>query len=297
MTQRHPFTLPVLLALFAVYIIWGSTYLGIALAIDGIPPLLMAGTRFWSAGLLMLLWLKHRGHPLPTLRQWGNALLIGSLMLGVGNGAVTIAEQWVATGLAAVMIATVPLFSILCAHWLLGQRAHGIEWLGLAVGFAGILLLNSDQRLSGQPLGAFLLLAAAFCWALGSALSRRINMPTGPMSSAAQMLCAGVCMSLAGLLHGERIHHIPPAKAMLATAYLAVFGSLIAYSAYQYLLKTVRPALATSYAYVNPLVAVGLGTLFLSEPVTPRMVLAMTIILSAVLLVMLAQWQRSRQQR
>lgn len=289
---RPTFTVPVLLALFALYVIWGSTYLGIAIAIDGIPPLLMAGSRFIIAGALMLTWQRWRGAPWPTARQWGNAAVIGALLLGGGNGGVTIAEQWVASGLAAVMIATVPLFSLLFAM-LYGQRPRALEWIGIALGFSGIVLLNADARLSGQPLGAALLLFAAASWAFGSVWSRRIDLPEGPMASAAEMLCGGLLMLVLGGLRGERVTSMPPTHALMAVGYLVLFGSLIAFSAYQYLLKTVRPALATSYAYANPVVAVLLGTVFLHEEITGRMVMAMVVILGAVGVVALGQLKKA----
>ena len=283
------FTFPVLACLFGVYLIWGSTYLGISWAIRGIPPFLMAGTRFVLASLLVGGWCLYKKHPLPSKAQWKNAFIMGLLMMVGGNGLVTVAEQWMPTGVAAVMIATVPLFALIFSHLHHRQKAHMLEWAGIVTGFTGIVLLNSDHALLAQPLGILMLLSAAASWAWGSVWSKNQDLLKGMMGSAAQMLAGGLMMVVLGLLRGERVTTMPDQHALLALAYLTLFGSILGYSAFVYLMNHVRPALATSYAYVNPIVAVSLGALLNGEQVTLKMVLSMGIILSAIFLVMLAQ--------
>jgi drug/metabolite transporter (DMT)-like permease len=273
------------LALLAVYLIWGSTYLGIRVALEGFPPFLMAGVRFAIAGGALYLWLRARGAPAPSRAQWGGGALLGLLLLAGGNGGVTFAEQWVASGLAALSVATVPLWAALFAG-LLGHWPGRIEWLGLALGFAGVVLLNLEGDMRAQPLGALILALAAMSWAFGTVWSRRMTLPAGLMSSAVGMLAAGPMLLLLGLASGERITSLPAARPLLALGYLIV-AALFAFSAYNYLLRRVRPALATSYAYVNPPVAVALGVWLAGERIGSHGLLAMLVILAGVALVML----------
>ncbi len=279
--------LPAVAALLAVYVVWGSTYLAIRFALEGLPPLLMAGARFLVAGGVMfaVLWL--RGAPTPTAGQWRNASLVGGLLLLGGNGGVVVAEQWVASGLAALGVATVALWSALFAGvW--GQWPRRVEWLGLAVGFAGVALLNLDGNLRASPAGAVALLVATVSWAFGSMWSRHLDLPSGLMAPAAQMLAGGTLLVVAGGLTGEAVPHAIALRPLLALAYLVVFGSWVGFSAYLYLLRRVRPAVATSYAYVNPAVAMILGVAFAGERITPTEWLAMPVILAGVALVVVA---------
>lgn len=280
--------LTIILALLALYLIWGSTYLGIRIAIEGFPPLLMAGGRFAIAGLGLYLFMRLRGVPNPSLRQWRNAAAIGFLLLVIGNGGVTFAEQWVPSGLAAVAIATMPLWAALFAG-LWGRWPRRVEWIGLAVGFVGVVLLNLENGLRANPLGAALLLLSPICWALGSTWSRHLDLPTSFMGSAAEMLVAGIAMLVGGLLSGERLAGPPSTSSILAVLYLIIFGSIVAYSAYLFLLSRVRPTLATSYAYVNPVVAVALGAFLVNESVSPLGLAAMAIIVLGVVLVLAAR--------
>lgn len=280
-------------AFFALYLIWGSTYLAIRIGVESWPPLLMAGVRFLIAGSLLYGFLRRRGVPAPTRVQWRSAAAIGFLLLACGNGAVTIAEHaGVAFGVAALAVATVPLFTLLFGL-LFGHRNSLLEWAGIALGLVGIALLNLGSNLQASPLGAALLVFAAAAWAFGSVWSRHLPLPPGPMASAAEMLVAGAVMLVGGLLSGERLHQWPTAAGWGALAYLVVFGSVIAFSAYMYLLKNVRPAAATSYAYVNPVVAVLLGIAFAGEHIGSEEALAMTVIVGAVVLIGLPQWRRS----
>src|SRR5579883_247779 len=276
------------LALFALYIIWGSTYLAIRIAVQGIPPLLMAGIRFLLAGGLLYLFLRLRGVPAPTRRQWGGSACVGALLLGGGMGGVAFAEQWVSSSLAALCIATSPLWiSLFMGLW--GRWPVRNEWLGLAVGFIGVILLNVGSSLWANPLAACILLLSPVCWSFGSAWSYRLSLPSGLMGSAAEMLTGGALLTIVGLLFGERLSGHFTSSSLLAVAYLIVFGSLVDFSAYGFLLPKVRPALATSYAYINPLVAVCLGVLFAGEHITLLTVVAMVVILAGVVLVSLGR--------
>ena len=279
------------LALFAVYVIWGSTYFAIRIALDSWPPFLLGAVRFVIAGGALYLWLRLRGVAPPTRRQWLNAALTGTLLLGVGNGLVCFAEQSVASGLAAVAVASMPLFA--AAFGLIYQEwPSRLEWTGLAVGFAGVILLNLGNGMSGAPVGAIALVIAATAWAFGSVWSRRRDMPPASMNTAAQMLSGGVALTVVSVLVGEHLPSRPSAASLLALGYLVVFGSLVAFTAYLYLLKSVRAALATSYAYVNPPVAVLLGALFLGEQVHSADLVAMAVILSGVAMITLGKLRR-----
>lgn len=289
------FPLILLGAFFALYLIWGSTYLVIRIGVESWPPMLMAGVRFVIAGSLMFAWLRWRGVPAPTWREWKAASVIGVLLLSCGNGGVTVAEHLgVASGVAALAVATVPLFALLFGLiW--GQRTSSLEWAGIVLGLVGIGLLNLGSNLQGSPLGAGLILFAAAAWAFGSMWSKHLPLPAGPMASAAEMLAGGVALLIASALSGERMTELPTAAGWGALAYLVVFGSIIAFSAYLYLLKNVRPAAATSYAYVNPVVAVVLGILFAGERIGMEEWLAMTVIVSAVVLIGVPQWRQQKQ--
>jgi len=290
MYQRPTQLLPLIAALFALYIIWGSTYFAIAVGVQSWPPLLMAGVRFICAGVLLMAVLLLKGHKLPSLRPFLNAVLVGILLLAIGNGLVTVAEhQHVPSGIAAVMVATVPLFT-LCFSRIFGIKTRKLEWLGIAIGLAGIVLLNSGGNLSGNPWGALLILLASVSWAFGSVYGSRIELPKGMMAGAVQMVTAGIVLLIASMLAGERLTAMPDTAGLLAVAYLSIFGSIIAISAYMYLIRNVTPAVATSYAYVNPVVAVLLGTGFNGESLSLIELLALGVIIFAVVLVTLGKY-------
>lgn len=274
------------LCMLVLYLVWGSTYLGIAFALESYPPFLLAGLRFSAAGVLMYAFLRWRGMAPPTRRQWRNAAITGLLLLGMGNGLVCFAEERVSSGIAAVAVSSMPLFAAAFGG-LYGNWPSGREAVGLMVGFAGVIVLNLGSGLSGERIGAIALLVAAAAWAFGSVWSRRQEMPPGPMNTAAQMLCASVALLLVGFATGERLPAEPTPRATLALAYLALFGSIIAFSAYLYVLKHARPAVATSYAYVNPPVAVLFGILLAGEAVGPFDVAGMVVILVGVAVITL----------
>ena len=276
------------IALFALYIIWGSTYLGMRIALESFPPYIMAAIRFLIAGALLYVVMRIRGVANPTRRQWLGAAVVGTLLLAGGNAGVAFAEQWVASGVAAVAVAAIPLWAAFMIG-LTGRWPSRIEWVGLGLGFVGVILLNLGNNVWTTPLGAIALLLGPICWAGGSVLSTRVSLPPGLMSSAVEMLVGGVVTLVIALLSGEHMTHMPTRNALLAMGFLVIFGSLIAFSAYGYLLRRVRPTLATSYAYVNPVVAVGLGALFAGEHITIVGVLAMLVILTGVALVSLGK--------
>jgi drug/metabolite transporter (DMT)-like permease len=280
------------LCMFALYIIWGSTYLAIRVALQSYPPFLLAGCRFACAGLLLLSVLRVRGVAMPTARQWRNAAFTGVLLLAFGNGLVCYAEQSVSSGVSAVAVASMPLFAALFAGFY-GEWPSPREILGLLIGFVGVTVLNLGSSLSASHLGAFALLVAAAAWAFGSVWSRRQDMPAGPMNTAVQMLCGSVALFIAGFIGGEKLPHHPSLHSTLAAAYLVVFGSLIAFSAYLYVLKHARSALATSYAYVNPPVAVLFGVLLLGEKVGPFDLMGMMIILIGVVTITAARQRKA----
>jgi drug/metabolite transporter (DMT)-like permease len=281
------------LSMFALYIIWGSTYLGIRVALQSYPPFLLAGIRFAIAGLLLFGYLRWRGVALPTARQWRNAAFTGVLLLGFGNGLVCFAEESVSSGISAVVVASMPLFAALFAG-LYGEWPTRFETAGLSIGFIGVVVLNFGSALTGSRIGAIALLTASMAWAFGSVWSRRQDMPNGMMNTASQMLCGSVALLIVGFATGEKLPAHPTLRATLAAGYLVVFGSLIAFSAYLYVLKHARPAFATSYAYVNPPVAVLFGVLLLGEKVGRYDLAGMATILLGVLIITLARQRRRR---
>jgi drug/metabolite transporter (DMT)-like permease len=281
-------------AFFALYVIWGSTYLAIRIGIETWPPLMMAGVRFTIAGFILFAFMLLRGAPMPTWKQWKAAAMIGFLLLACGNGGVTLAEHaGVASGVAALSVAVVPLFTLLFGlFW--GHRNTLLEWAGIVLGLIGIALLNFGSNLQASPMGAALVIFAAATWSFGSVWSRYLPLPSGPMASACEMLVAGGVMLAGSYLSGERMTQSPGVSGWAVMAYLVVFGSIVAFSAYMYLLKNVRPAAATSYAYVNPAVAVLLGVMFAGEHIGLAESAAMAVIISAVVLIGLPQWRKQK---
>ncbi|AKJ07833.1 drug/metabolite transporter (DMT)-like permease [Archangium gephyra] len=270
--------------LFALYVVWGSTYLAIRWALQGgFPPFLMAGLRFSLAGLILYTLLRVRGYAHPSVREWGAGALIGTLLLVMGNGGVVFAQQYVPSGVVAIVVGSVPLWAALFGG-LFGQWPGNAERWGLAIGFCGLILLNLGSDMSGNGWASFALLVGPITWAFGSIWSRRLPMAQGLMSTATQMLTGGALFLLISFLLGERLTTLPSPRALSAFFYLVLFGSLVAFSAYGYLLRNARPALATSYAYVNPMVAVLLGTFLAGESLSTWGMLAMGAILGSVVL-------------
>ncbi|MDH5824703.1 drug/metabolite exporter YedA [Luteimonas sp. RD2P54] len=294
LVSRPATALAVAGALALVYVIWGSTYLGIRFALEGgFPPLLMAGLRFVAAGTLMYTALRLRGLPAPSAAQWRNCTIMGVLLLGGGNGLVCIAEQTVSSGMAAIAVASAPLWIGLFVT-LRGQRPGRLEWTGLAIGFVGVLWLNAGSSLTATPVGLVALLVAPVAWAFGSVWSRGRDLPSPFMTAAAQMLCGGGAMLLLGPLLGERFAAMPTLHGTLWVLYLIGFGSIVAFTAYVWLLHHVRPTLAGSYAYVNPVIAVVLGAWLAGERFTAHDIGAMAVILCGVVAITLARTRPPR---
>ncbi len=293
----HPPSTPrwqLLAALVAVYIIWGSTYLGIRFAIETLPPFLMTSTRFLIAGTLLYGWMSFRGTPRPQAVHWRSAFIIGTLMLVGGTGLVTWAEQRVPSSLAALMICTTPLW-IALLNWLIfgSTRPNRRMVLGLFLGLVGVaILLGPAELLGGHQvdlLGALGLVAAALSWSAGSLYSRQAPLPQAPLQAASmEMLCSGVVLGVIGTLAGQwsDVHpsHVS-FKSVAALLYLILFGSLVAFTAYIWLLRHTTPSRATSYAYVNPVVAVFLGWALAGEELSLRIALASAIIVGSVVLI------------
>jgi drug/metabolite transporter (DMT)-like permease len=285
-------------ALLACYLVWGSTYLAIRFALPSFPPFFQMGTRFLVAGVLLMGWVMFRKQPLPTWRQWRNALVIGSLMLGGAMGLLASAEQHIGSGIIATYIAAFPM--VVCAIGLFfGQRPRRLEWTGMAVGLAGVVLLASGASFSAAPGALLMITASIFLWSLGSVLSTtRLPMAPGPSGFASEMLCGGAVLMMISLALGEHrtfMQNLPlRPEAVAAWAYLVVFGSLIAFSAYLYLLAHATPAVATSYAFVNPVIALFLGAFLAAEQVTTSEWLACGVILAGVILIFRGKSATSR---
>jgi drug/metabolite transporter (DMT)-like permease len=281
-------------AFAAVYIVWGSTYLAILFALETLPPFWMAAARFLLAGGLLYAWARWRGAPPPTRVHWRGAAVVGALLLLGGNGGVVWAEQRVPSGLAALLVATVPLWMVLLDGAGRGWRRPPLQVLmGIGIGLVGVGLLVGSGRVAGgqavDPLGAGVLVLASLSWASGSLYARRAPLPSSPLlGTAMEMIGGGLCLAVAGLIAGEHqrldLAAASP-KSLLAVVYLVVFGSLVGFTAYVFLLRHTRPALVATYAYVNPVVAVLLGWALADEPLTARTLLAGAVIVGAVVLI------------
>lgn len=275
------FSFKVAIALFVVYTVWGSTYLGLKVAMVALPPLLLNGVRFTLAGFLLLLWLRWRGEPMPTRRQWGNSAFVGVLLMAGGAGLTAFAMQWVSSGLAALAGGAIPLWTLLFASFY-EARPTRFEIFGLIMGFLGIIVLNVGNELWINPLGMLGIIIAPILWAYGSIRSRHLDLPSGMLKSACMLISGGVFLTIAGVATGEHLLAPITAEVVLAWLYLTVIGSMLAFSAYQFLLHNAQAALATSYAYVNPIIAVFLGWALANEALTLQTILAAVLIVGAV---------------
>lgn len=287
-------------AFAAVYIVWGSTYLAIRFALETLPPFLMAAARFILAGSILYGVLVARGAPHPTRTNWRDGFIVGGFLLLGGNGGVVWAEQYVPSGIAALLVATLPIWLVLF-DWLrgTGPRPAAQTALGILLGLAGVGILVGPQGLGRggvPPLPALVLVGASVSWAWGSLYSRGAVQPTSPMmATAVQMLGGGLLLALAGLATGEAGAvdlGAASARSLLALAYLVVFGSIVAYSAYMWLLRHAAAAHVSTYAYVNPVVAVFLGWLLASEPITPRVLGAAAVIVLGVAVIVTVRGRR-----
>jgi drug/metabolite transporter (DMT)-like permease len=295
-TGRQPSTAAVVIALLTVYVVWGSTYFAIAVVIDTLPPLLSAGVRYCTAGILMAgvlvanARLRRGAQPIERLSraQWRTTAIVGVLLLLGGNGGVVLAELRIPSGMAAVLVATVPLWLAVLDAVITGRRPTRLAVFGVVAGLAGVaVLLVPVEGIDGlDPIGVLLVVGAAISWAVGSMIARHQPMPrSGLLSTAMEMAAGGVALVLAGMALGE-MGRTDLASASLesvvALLYLVVFGSIVAFTAYTWLLANVPVTTVGTYAYVNPIVAVALGTILLSEPITLRTLAATVIIIGAV---------------
>jgi len=299
-----PKRIQVIIAFAALYLIWGSTFLGIRFAIETIPPFLMAGARFMLAGVIMYAIAWSQGIGKSSWANWLTSLIIGACLLLAGNGGVTISEEHIESGLAAVVVAIVPIYIVLMG-WATGMapRPTPIVWLALAGGFVGVGILfgpalqfHSTGR--NPAIGISILLVSTFIWSAGSLYSRVAKHAASPFLTAAQqMICGGLLLLLSGIVTGELPHFHHSSISMLSLAsfiYLVLIGAVVGYTAYIWLLRHCEPAKVATYAYVNPIVAVLLGTLFAGETLTVRTLVAASLIIGSVALVITAQQLQAR---
>ncbi len=292
----------ILLAFGAIYLIWGSTYLAIAFAVRELPPFLIAGARNVIAGGILYLWLRSRGAPRPDASRWREATVVGLLLLAVANGAVTWSGRREPSGVVALVVSLVPLW-LLVLGWLAERKVRPsyFDLAGVLLGLVGILLLVAPWGTTAaavSALGLVVLLISTFAWSLGSLYSRALPPRPAPiLGTAMEMLVGGAALLLLSAFAGEwgtvdreRI----TLRGILSFGYLVVFGSIIGFSAYKWLLTRVRPALVGTYAFVNPVIAVLLGTLFAGEQLSGRLVTAMLLIVSAVAMISLRPYLRRR---
>ena len=285
--------LRIIAAFAAVYIIWGSTYLAIRLAVESIPPFFMSGSRFVLAGTGLYVWLRMRGAAKPTLIQWKSTAAVGAMLLLVGNGGVSWAEQFVPSGVTALIIAITPLWFVVFDWWNRGVKPTTSIVGGLILGTVGVIILIDPVEFVGGEqvdlLGAFVLLVATMSWVWGSLYSRRAEIPSSPLlATAMEMLTGGILLMVLSMASGEMFRMDLAAatnQSWLALLYLVIFGSLIGFTSYIWLLKNVQPALVSTYAYVNPVIAVFLGWLIAAEPLGGRILFAAAIIVGAVALI------------
>ena len=300
-----PTRVRIIIAFADLYLVWGSTYLGIRFAIESIPPFLMAGSRFLLAGMIMFAIAWSQGAWKSSWASWRVSLIVGACLLLAGNGGVTISEQYIDTGLAALIVAIVPIY-IMILGWAMGimPRPAPITWLGLVGGFAGVgVLLGPALRFPANggrhpATGMLILLVSSFIWSAGSLYSRTAKHAASPFLTAAQqMLCGGLLLLVTGVVTGEIRRFHPSSVSILSFAsfiYLVVIGAVVGYTAYIWLLRHCDPAKVATYAYVNPIVAVLLGTFFAGETVTTRTLIAAALIIGSVALIITAQQLRAR---
>jgi len=287
---------PLLILCFAaVYLIWGSTFLGIRLAIETLPPLVMAGLRFLIAGAVFYAWGRVRGHQAPSASHWGRTAAVGALLIFGGNGLVTWAEIRVPSGIAALFIASTPLWMVLLENWARGRLIPPARIAaGVGLGFLGVFLLLDPRGIlnhgSVNPAGAVALVLSALCWASGSFLAKRISLPSSPLlASGMEMIWGGLLLLLAATARGEWLTldvSQVTLKSWAAFVYLIVFGSWVAFLAYHWILRKSSLEKASTYAFVNPAVAVFLGWVFAGEKITPKILGATALILASVALIL-----------
>jgi drug/metabolite transporter (DMT)-like permease len=290
--RGKPTAVQIGLGFAAIYLIWGSTYLGIRYAVETIPPLLMMGVRHFVAGVLVYIWARRRGVPAPDPKQWRFAVLAGAMLFLGGHGILAWAETRVPSGLAALLCATLPLWFVLLALMDGTERRLGAKaWAGILLGFVGVVVLIGPDAFSQRldMLAAAAVLSSALLWAVGTVYTRRVQLPSSKILSAAmQMVSGGTLLLITGLATGETRHFHSAdltAKSALSLLYLIVFGSIVAFTVYTWLVSVSRPSMVSTYAYVNPVIAVLLGWALAGEPLGMRTLVATAIIVAGVVLV------------
>ncbi|HET9440406.1 MAG TPA: EamA family transporter [Longimicrobiales bacterium] len=281
-------------AFAAIYIIWGSTYLAIKFAVQSIPPFMVGATRFLVAGAVLYGWARWQSGLRPTRKQWIDGLVLGVFLLGVGNGCVVWAQQRTPSGITALIVAIVPLLVVLIDWWRPGGKNPGAAAIvGVVIGLAGMALLIGPSAVLGAgdiaPIAALVLLAGSLSWSAATVFGKRASVPPAPLLAAAiQLLGGALSLTIVSLVAGELARVQPaeiPLRATLSVLYLIVFGSIIAFSAYSWLLRVAQPAKISTYAYVNPIVAMFLGWAFAGEELTARVLMAAAIVLTGVALI------------
>lgn len=289
MTSDKRTAIPIdgLIALFILYILWGSTFLGIKFALETFPPFLLGGTRMPLAGALMLVYLKLRGTPWPTRRQWLHCALYGFLMIGVSNGLLALAETQISSGLSSALAGASPLLIALFSG-AFGKWPRRLEWIGIVVGFAGLLVINSGDEMAGSTMGMIALIVSSVSWAIGSVLAReKLDLPGGLMTTAVELVLGGLMQLSVSVALGERM--MPVTSAGLGGWLFLVAASIVGFSSHTLAIRKLPIVLATSFSYVNPIVAIFLGMTLASESLSPATAAGIGVTLVGVILISLAQ--------
>jgi drug/metabolite transporter (DMT)-like permease len=273
----------IIACLIIVYIVWGTTYFAIKVAIEGFAPFFMVGTRYTAAGAVLLGWQALRGKPMPTLKQWRGAAVVGFLLLVVGNGMVAVAERTVSSGATVALISLMPLATVLWSG-AFGNWPRRAEWIAIAIGGVGAAIMLLGRDLQSSLSGTLLILLAEIAWSLGTVISRRLDIPHGPTGFGAEMFAAGLMGFVVSAASGEHWGLPDVAHVWWAWGYLVVFGSLIAFSAYRFVVERVSPTLASTYAYVNPPVGLIVGSWLGKETFSANVLLGLPVVLAAVAL-------------
>jgi drug/metabolite transporter (DMT)-like permease len=290
-TANAPRRWLVFLAFFAIYILWGSSYLGIRFGLESFPPFLMMGFRFAVAGLILMVWAKFQGAPPPSRVEWRSTAITGIIMFSVGNGLLVWAQQHTPSGLTALIMALIPAWIVLL-DWVRpgGVRPNSEVIIGVVMGFVGIALLINPDKLGGHQdvslIGLVALVISGVCWAGGTLYARQSKQPQSPiMATGMQLFCGGVMLFLAGVVSGQVADFDPNAvslRSIISLVHLIFSGSILGFTSYVWLLRVTSASQVATYAYINPVVAMILGWLFAGEMLTPRTVLAAMVIIAAV---------------
>ena len=281
---KNKYNARVIVSLLILYVIWSTTYIAIKEAVRTIPPMLMTGSRYLTAGGVLFLMMTFMKRKLPTAREWAGAACAGAFLVAGGTYFLAAGEQWVGSGISSVALAAVSIWTSLIS-FMTGRKSNRFEVLGLIIGFLGIVLLNYEKSMMMNSKGAICLILSPLFWAIGSVLTKKMPQTPGLMGAAIQMLCGGGIALILGFAIGERITVLPSPLSILSWTYLMLLGSLLSYTAYLYLFTHTTPALATSYAYVNPALAMFIGVVIAGEKVTMAAWAAMVVVITGIVFV------------